>query len=866
MRTMIFLFAVVMLTGCTGEGDKSLTSWPGESNVSITWQLMDDAVEGDNKQTSSFTISNQGDTHISSGWNLYFNQFPTTFYIPAQAEDLYDIESMGGDLYRIVALDSFPDILPGSSEKINYQWPVGMINKTHTPHGLFFVLRDGSVHNITNYIQQPFPQTLSFSTPNGNEPLHISSEKRYTENEELTEIPISQLSPILPTPRDIQYKNGNYPLRSGVRIYYDEGLQNEATNLGELLNQVLQNPVSLSESNSGFENGIHLKISGSDIISNKEGYRLDITSQTITITGQDKPGVFYGVQSLKALIPPSYLRVPADEILLPTITINDAPRYAYRGQHLDVARNFQPVEEIKKILRVMAFYKLNKMHFHLTDDEGWRLEIPDLPELTEVGARRGYSAEANKMLPPAYGSGGIAGEDIGTGTGFYTRVEFIDILKFAYAHHIEVIPEINGPGHARAAIRAMEARYQKLMAEGKESDARAYLLSDRNDASKYSSAQNYDDNVICVCQEYSYTFLEKVISEVVAMYKEAEAPLNLIHTGGDEVPSGAWTGSPECARLIRDEPGLRSVADLHPYFVVRYLNIASKFDLKIAGWEEITLRHTLDGNVPNTDLLNKGIVSYPWNAIIGGGGEDMAYQLANAGYEVVMCNASNLYFDLAYTYEPEEPGLFWAGYVDTKNAFELTPSNIFLSILEDEKGNPLDGLALARERVPLRPDAEKNILGIQGALWSETLKSSEMVEYSLLPKMLGLAERAWASAPAWISRQNRQGIETSIQREWTKFTNRLGKIELPRLDYMHGGYLYRISPPGAKIMNGKLYINSEYPGLKLRYTLDGTEPGPGSPLYTEPVEVQNPDIVKISAFNSNDRASRIVEIRRKEPN
>ena len=123
---------------------------------------------------------------------------------------------------------------------------------------------------------------------------------------------------------------------------------------------------------------------------------------------------------------------------------------------------------------------------------------------------------------------------ISAGTGYYSRSQFIDLLRFAKQHHIEVIPEINGPGHARAAIIAMRARYEKLMREGKESDARAYLLSDLNDASKYSSAQNYHDNVICVCQEYTYTFLEKVISEVVAMYREAEAPLNIIHTGGDD--------------------------------------------------------------------------------------------------------------------------------------------------------------------------------------------------------------------------------------------------------------------------------------------------------------------------------------------
>jgi hexosaminidase len=509
----------------------------------------------------------------------------------------------------------------------------------------------------------------------------------------------------------------------------------------------------------------------------------------------------------------------------------------------------------------MAFYKLNKLHFHLTDDEGWRLEIPGLPELTDVGAKRGVSVDGEPMLPPAYGSGGLADEQISAGTGYYTKSQFIDLLRFATQHHIEVIPEINGPGHARAAIIAMKARYEKLMGQGKESDARAYLLSDLNDASKYSSAQNYHDNVICVCQEYTYTFLEKVISEVVAMYREAEAPLNIVHTGGDEVPHGAWTGSPECSRLIKDEQNLNSVDDLHPYFVQRYLDIAKKYDLEIAGWEEITLKHTEEGNVPNPEFLNKGVIPYAWNAIVGGGGEDMAYQLANLGYKVVMCNASNLYFDLAYTYEPEEPGLFWAGYIDTKNAFELTPSNIFLSILEDELGNPLDGITLSKDRIPLRPGAEENILGIQGALWSETLKNTQMVEYSLLPKMLGLAERAWAASPPWANATSRQELKRSIDREWSNFTNRIGKLELPRLDYLNGGYFYRISPPGAKIENGKLYINSEYPGLQLRYTTDGSDPNPFSTEYEAPVELPaNVDIIKIRAFSTNSRASRLVEV------
>lgn len=859
MRLSIVSGLIIALVACSQIGDPTL-AWPGDDQVHIMWELRDDAVNGDDKQSSVFTITNAGDTAMSNNWQLYFSQFPTAFYLPVEAEYRYDIEAMGGDLYRINTLDSFPVIQPGESIKITYQWPVGRINRSFMPHGLFFVLGDGSVHPVTNYRQSPIPETLTFSTSGGRKPLHISPEKRFSRFETISDFPAGQLSPVLPTPRHFHYGQGNYALRPGVTVTHDPGLENEAANLVELLNQVLQDPVVIGPQNTVHENGIYLKLDSLGGITDPEGYQLLIGSRNITVTGRTAAGVFYGVQSLKALVPPAYYRVPATEILLPAISIDDAPGFSYRGQHLDVARNFQPASEIKRIIRLMAFYKLNKLHFHLTDDEGWRLEIPGLPELTSVGAQRGYSAQKDQMLPPAYGSGGLAGA--GNGSGFYSRAEFIDILRFARQHHIEVIPEINGPGHARAAIVAMEARYRRLMAEGKESDARAYLLNDLNDASQYISAQNYRDNVICVCQEYTYTFLEKVVAELVSMYREAEAPLKLIHTGGDEVPQGAWTGSPECDRLIRDESYLQSAADLHAYFVQRYLDIAAKYDLKIGGWEEIVLRHTRDGLAPNMDLLNRGILAYAWNAIVGSGGEDIAYQLANAGYDVVMCNASNLYFDLAYTHEPEETGLFWAGFVDTRNAFEFTPYHIFLSMLEDEMGNPMDGLALARESVSLNPDAKANILGIQGALWSETLKNQEMFEYALLPKMLGLAERAWVSSPPWADLRRREDIEYAINREWSKFANRLGKIELPRLDYLNEGYLYRISPPGAKIDGDHLLINAEFPGLQLRYTLDGSDPDHTSPLYTGPVEVKNAGVIRIRAFNSNNRASRVVEITR----
>jgi hexosaminidase len=377
---------------------------------------------------------------------------------------------------------------------------------------------------VTNYVQEPIPASLTFDKGGKKESIYISAERRFEQYKSIEDVPTDRLSPIIPTPQKIIYGKVNFTLKSGIQILHDAGLENEANNLAETLNQVLQSPAVIGLTKDDENYNIYLKLDTINSFSSQESYKLQIVEKIVEITAPSPTGIFYGIQSLKALIPAGFYKVPADQIILPSLSISDSPRYAYRGQHLDVGRNFQPVESIKKIIRLMAFYKLNKLHFHLTDDEGWRLEIPGLPELTDVGARRGLSATGAPMLPPAYGSGGIADAQISAGTGYYSRSQFIDILRLAKQHHIEVIPEINGPGHARAAIIAMKARYEKLMRDGKEADARTYLLSDLNDVSEYSSAQNYRDNVICVCQEYTYTFLEKVIAEVFAKYEEADAP------------------------------------------------------------------------------------------------------------------------------------------------------------------------------------------------------------------------------------------------------------------------------------------------------------------------------------------------------
>ncbi len=865
MNTIFRLWSLLLLTllllSCAVSTQQSAAPFPSGDRLSLTWEILNDAVRDADVRTAVFTLTNHSDTIFpSQGWQLFYSQFPNVIESVPGTEDLYQVKNIGGDLYAIEPGDSFPTLSNGQSVSIEYRAPYPFVKKTHGPQNPYIsVQTDRRKISIDRYLIKDFPNDFSFAGADGQKSIFISPQDRFNKNAATADIPLESLAPIIPTPFSWSRSGQYFTITTNINLEYDALLEAEAEHLSEFLGEVLQRPLR-SPDNRDTVN-LRLKIQPITVGDRSEGcYELSVTTNGIEILGSDPMGVFYGIQSLKLLVPAGSLAVPTENIIIPTIEIKDAPRFDYRGLMLDIARNHQPLEVLHKVIKTMALYKMNKLHLHLTDDEGWRLAIPDLPELTEVGARRGADFEEGEMLPPAYGSGPNAD----TMRQYLTREEFIDLLKFAKNHHIDVIPEINGPGHARAAIKAMEYRYQNLMEEGKETEARQYLLHDLNDKSEYASAQNYHDNVMCVCQEYTYTFINKVLSEVVKMYEEAGATLDMVHTGGDEVPAGAWSASPECERLIKDESSLNSTDDLFPYFVTRYAQIAQQYDLRISGWEEIVMRsdpdHASEKHIPNAEMLATRAIPYVWNSTIGGGSEDLIYQLANMGFEVVMCNASNLYLDMAYDYEPAEPGLYWAGYVDTKNAFELTPFDLFKSVLTDELGNRLDGIELGRRSVKLKPEAEANIIGIQGQLWSETVNTVNSLEYMLYPKLLGVAERAWAKPPPWISAANRSQVQRSIEREWSQFANRIGKLELPRLDQLAGGYLYRIPPPGAIIKDGLLYAKTTYPGLPIRYTKDGSDPTPYSPLYAGPVPVEEGEIITLRTFTTNNRASRASEI------
>jgi hexosaminidase len=509
----------------------------------------------------------------------------------------------------------------------------------------------------------------------------------------------------------------------------------------------------------------------------------------------------------------------------------------------------------------MAMYKLNKLHFHFSEDDAWRVEIPALPELTTVGVKRGHTLDSKENMPASYGSGG----DINNiQSSFYTRNDYIDILKHAKSKFIDVIPEIETPGHARAAIKAMDARYARLMKEGKPDEARQFLLSDPDDQSIYVSAQYFRDNVMCVAQPGVYNFIATTVDAFIDMHREAGMPLKTIHVGGDEVPQGVWEKSPIAQNLLKQLPKdkYKQTSDLWLYYWDKVHAILKQRNLYLSGWEEIGMRESkVDGNrvmMVNPEFANNNFHTYVWNTVVGWGAEDLPYRLANGGYKVILCPVSNLYFDLAYQKDFNEVGYYWGGFVDVDKAFYFIPYDYLKNTKVDRFGVSIDP-AILQGKDKLTDYGKTNIVGIQGELWSENIRSADDLEYLAFPKMLGLAERAWSADPEWATTKDASLSASQYNQAWSSFVNVVGKRELTKLNYYQGGANFRIPTVGAKQVNGLVHANIQLPGLIIRYTNDGSEPTTSSKQYVEPIAEKG--IIKLKAFDSKGRSSRTIEIK-----
>lgn len=838
----LLLLCLPLITACGQTPSNAPSAVSKSKPLTITLKLADNNYRGQPRSRSALTLTNTGNEALpATGWKLYFNDGDPATFDAVMAR----VTPVNGDLFYLSPGPAFKAIPPGGSETVEFL--SGKIRSaTDYAAGFYLVFNSKPA--------QAFPVALTIDPAGQFE----KSDRRVTErifeqNALIQPVADDKLLKLIPSPVSYQATGQPFRLTDQVTIASDDAFSAEADILANLIASIVGKKPTVQPQATGRTISLRKNPALAP-----EGYELRIDQTGIQVSASTRAGVFYAIQSIQMLMPTQTL-AGADSISLPGLVVSDAPRFGYRALLLDVARNFQPKAEVLKVLNLMALYKLNVLHLHFSDDEGWRVEIPSLPELTAVGAKRAHAPDESASIIPAYGSGPTG--DNPSGTGFYSKADFMEIIRYAHDRHIEVIPEIESPGHARAALRAMDARYNRLMKAGNKAEAERYLLHDLGDKSVYQSVQGFRDNVIDVALPSTYTFMERVIDDLRSMYKEAGAPLNTIHLGGDEVPAGVWTKSPAVGRLATTNPSAASPNGLWVYYFGKINQILKSRGLFVSGWEEAGLRKvTQNGKsvwVPNETYAAQKFRVNVWLNSPGSGSEDLAYRMANAGYKVVLTAVTHLYLDMAYNSSSGEPGQYWGGYVDIDKPFYFIPYNYLRNLKDDLTGQRLNP-SVIKGRVPLTERGKANIVGIEGPLWAETNKSPEDLEYKLLPKLLAVAERAWAKDPAWAVETDQAKSDQLYRQAWSEFISTVGKRELPRLDVYGGGFQYRIPTAGAKLVDGKVAANVQLPGLTIRYTTDGTEPTPASPVYTEPIVANGP--VKLKVFNTRNRAGRTVTI------
>ncbi len=523
---------------------------------------------------------------------------------------------------------------------------------------------------------------------------------------------------------------------------------------------------------------------------NPEYYTITVRNDSLIIGAADERMANAAKYSFDKLVAENYETLPNVEIV-------DWPDLPYRALMIDISRNFQTPEAMKQFIDYMAQHRLNTLHFHLLDDEAWRLEIKQLPELTEVGARRGYTTDEHDFLAQIFAGDGNPDTQGNCSNGYFSREEYIDFIKYAYSRGINVIPEIESPGHARAAVKSMEARYRRT------GDDSFRLIHD-GDTSKYTSAQAFHDNVMNPALPGPYKFMDTVMTEIQSMYTEAGVPLLAIHIGGDEVARGAWDGS-EVAQKFIEENKLDGQTGLHGYFVDRIIEMMREKGIQVSGWQEIALGHSDEYNAktaPEVYSVNC------WTQATGP--NPVGAQSVSNGFPTILSNVNYFYVDMVYSNHPEEPGLNWGGTVDEFQSLHGYPARLCPIDVSKAKGY---------------------IKGVSGHLFAETMRNPQTVEYYLFPKMLGLTERAWNNDSTYTDRD---------------FNAIIGMREIPR--WAKEGRNFHLRQPGIKEIDGKICMNSPYPGAEIRYTTDGSTPTAQSSLYSEPFSAQGLKDIRARLF------------------
>jgi hexosaminidase len=563
---------------------------------------------------------------------------------------------------------------------------------------------------------------------------------------------------IIPLPKNVKENGTAFTITSGTKIYYEKGLKQQAELLSAALSPATGFDVQLSELGKDIHKDIVLRLDKS-LVANKEGYRLSVNNSGISLNGGSAAGVFYGIQTMLQMLPPAVYNKQRQKGItwkIKGVDIEDAPLYAWRGMMLDVARYFFNKEYVLKFIDMMAMYKLNVLHFHLVDDAGWRLEIKKYPRLTAVGAWSGIDAERQG--------------------GYYTQEDIKEIVAYATARNVDVIPEIELPAHTLSAIAA----YPHLCCTGEQ-----YVVQTQHSISR---------ELYCVGKESTFDFLADVFAETFALF-----PSKYIHIGGDEAKYDRWKACPNCQKRKKDL-NLANEKDLQVYFNARVQKMVKKYGKTIVGWDEII-----------EDGLEDKAVGMIWH------NKEKALSAVKAGHYSVMTLADYSYFDAPESDIPGElKAATWIKPISLERAYSLNP---MLNGL-DEKYRP-------------------QILGAEGALWSDQFihgtvlqelpllnenRAEKYFDYLAFPRMAALAEVCWTP----LNKQNWPGFERRISTHYQRY------------DYAGYGYRVPAPKliSNEKNANGyTLKLENPVEGAEIRYSTDGIRPTVFSPVYTRPVTV-----------------------------
>ncbi|MBB5438904.1 hexosaminidase [Pedobacter sp. AK017] len=585
---------------------------------------------------------------------------------------------------------------------------------------------------------------------------------------------------IIPQPVSVQPGPGVFKLSSATNV---TGSNEAAREIAGLFAEMVRPSTGyalrqLGKSKS--EISFSLNKSRNAVIGN-EGYVLTISPSKIEITANAPAGLFYGMQTIMQLLP--------NEIVsplklnntwnIPCVQITDFPRFGWRGLMLDVSRHFFSKDFVKKYIDQLVKYKMNVFHWHLTDDQGWRIEIKSLPKLTAIGAWRAPRMGKWWTRDPQFG-----GEEPSYG-GYYTQDDIREIVHYASARYVTILPEIDVPGHSMAALAA----YPELSCTG--GDFRV------NVGNRFYTLE---DNALCAGNEQTYAFMDKVLSEVAALF-----PGQYIHIGGDECYKGFWKGCSKCNKKMVEE-NLKSVDELQSYFIKRMEKTIISKGKRLIGWDEI-----LEGGLaPEAAVMS-------WRGFKGG------IEAAKMNHPVVMTPTGHCYLDL-YQGDPIiEPPTYSMLRLNSAYNFDPVPEGVDPAL----------------------------ILGGQGNLWTESVPNIRHAEYMTWPRAFALAESLWSPKAA----KNWENFVLRVEHHFKRF-------DIAGTNYatsMYDAIIKGVKAPWPEPL--KIALSAEVKGMDLYYSFDGTYPDQYSSKYTDTLSIpRGADLFRVVSYRKHKPVGKMISI------